>query len=70
MCILKVYIRVLAGIVSLWAGEVLLRRSRYVDPTTVRIDASVDDDVVIVVTDGDEDDADGSETATTLSLLF
>ena len=40
-CILKVYIRVLAGIGSLWAGEVLLRRSRYVDPTAVRID--VDD---------------------------
>ena len=36
--ILIVYIRVLAGIGSLWAGEVLLRRSRYVDPTAVRID--------------------------------
>ena len=35
--ILIVYIRVLAEIVSLWAGEVPLRRSRYVDPTAVRI---------------------------------
>ena len=33
-----VYIRVLAGIGSLWAGEVPLRRSRYVDPTAVTID--------------------------------
>ena len=35
--IVIVYIRVLAGIGSLWAGEVLLRLSRYVDPTAVRI---------------------------------
>ena len=35
--ILIVYIRVLAGIGSLWGGDVPLCRSRYVDPTAVRI---------------------------------
>ena len=36
-----VYIRVLAGIGSLWAEEVPLRRSRYVDSTAVRIEMTV-----------------------------
>ena len=34
---INVYIRVLAESGSLWAGEIPLRRSRYVDPTAVRI---------------------------------
>ena len=36
-----VYIRILAEIGSLWAGDVPLRRSRYVDPTAVRIATAI-----------------------------
>ena len=38
---INVYIRVLAEDGSLWAEEIPLRRSRYVDPTAVRLTSFV-----------------------------